>query len=433
MVAPRTPPRRISHTVRTEHPMPRTPSARSVSRPPARRPRLQITPLEDRTVPTVLDLTGGTTSGVLNGGFFELMGQQPAGSGVIDSFVRLDSHGNSTTEEGHNSSGRNSGSPKLNFDENSSPTFTHDLQLKDIPMVEHNNNWYREFLLDVNEPNNNGAVPVSLNKVKVFTNPVGSILASGSDISELGTLRWDMDGTDAGTDAVPATGGGANSGPDDDSSGSGNWVALNDLNHGSGQSDMRVLVPESAFSGAQGTDFVYLFSRFGDTAAMSGGFEEWYVGQAENVIPVSVLTSIDKDLPGGGEELNVTDVSLGSTVHDHAFVIDGSTANFVTTGSVTFSFWAHPVGFTGDPCSGDPTAIVTDSDGSDGWYAQPPAAMNLHAGVYAFSARYNGDGTFAAGTADCEPLTVEKANLTISTQIHDANHSPVGGSTDAPL
>src|SRR5262245_45467587 len=291
MVAPRTPPRRISHTVRTEHPMPRTPSVRSVSRPLARRPRLQITPLEDRTVPTVLDLTGGTTSGVLNGGFFELMGQQPAGSGVIDSFVRLDSHGNSTTEEGHNSSGRNQGSPKLNFDENSSPTFTHNLQLQDVPKVKVGNTWYREFLLDVNEPNNGSAVPVSLNKFKVFTSGTGSLLISGTNLSGLGTLRYDMD---TGTASAGAT-----SGADGDSaapSPGGNWVSLNDVNHGSGQADLRVLVPESAFGNAKATDFVYLFSRFGDTSAMTGGYEEWYVGPAKNETPVNVVTQIDQNI-----------------------------------------------------------------------------------------------------------------------------------------
>ncbi|HKA07060.1 MAG TPA: hypothetical protein VKD71_07360, partial [Gemmataceae bacterium] len=101
----------------------RTPSfPRKVPRARARRPMLQITPLEDRTVPAVLDLTGAITSGTLNGGVFELINQQPAGSGVIDSFVRLHDTGPSDTNtpEGHNTSGRNQGSPKLNFDENSS-------------------------------------------------------------------------------------------------------------------------------------------------------------------------------------------------------------------------------------------------------------------------------------------------------------------------
>jgi hypothetical protein len=387
---------------------------RCQTRQPADRFRPSLLPLEDRTVPAVLDLTGGVTSGTLNGGVFQLLNQQPAGSGVIDSFVRIDSHGNSTTEQGYNTSGRNQGSPKLNFDENSSPTFTHDLQFQDVPRVKIGNTWYREFRLDVNEPNNPSAIPVSLNKFKVFTSSTGSILASGPNLlPALGTLRWDMDGNTASA--------GSTSGPDGDSaapSPGGNWVALNDVNHGSGQADMRVLVPESAFGNAKATDFVYLFSRFGDTAAMTGGYEEWYVGPVKNETPVNVVTRIDQNIPGG-EIQNVSVVPLGSTVHDHAFVTDPTGAQ-VTTGSVTFSFWVHPVDFTGDPCSGDPTFTYTDTNGADGW--STPSSLQLHAGVYAYDARYNGDGSNAAGTANCEPLNVGRAALAMDTNIHDVNH-----------
>src|SRR5262249_54935259 len=140
----------------------------------------------------------------------------------------------------------------------------------------------------------NSAVPVSLNKFKVFTNSVGGILASGTNISALGTLRYDMD---TGTASAGAT-----SGPDQDSaspSPGGNWGNLDDLNHGSGQADMRVLVPESAFNGVSSSAFVYLFSRFGDTQAMTGGYEEWYVAPAANETPVDVVTRIDQNVPGG--------------------------------------------------------------------------------------------------------------------------------------
>src|SRR5262249_50695677 len=156
------------------------------------------------------------------------------------SFVRIDSPGNTTTEEGHNTSGRNKGSPKLNFDENSSPVFTRDLRLSEIPIVTYNGKKYREFRLDVNEPNNTSAGPVSLNKFKLFYSSAGGALATPPEISgELGTLIWDMDGNTASAST--------NSGADSDgsiASGSpnGNWVNLNDRNHGSGQADLRVLV-----------------------------------------------------------------------------------------------------------------------------------------------------------------------------------------------
>lgn len=397
-------------------------------------PRLEQ--LEDRTVPAVLNLAqpGNPTSGFLNGGFFELINQQPAGSGVLHSFVRLHDLGrdDSNTPQGHNTSGRNPGSPKLNFDENSSPVFTRDLQLKDVPLVNAKDELgrtkkYREFRLDVNEPNHNPAVPLSLNKVKIFTNTTGgpnanggSILASGIDISELGALRWDMDGniTASGTDTS-----GPYSGPDSDSaapSADGNWVCLNDRNHGSGQADLRLLVPESAFNAVSGDAYVYLFSRFGDTKEMTGGFEEWYVGPAAKEKPVNVTTRIDRILPGGGEVQGPTDgsvfnVPFGSTVHDHAFVTDVATGNPVLSGSVTFQF------FSGLDCQepiGDP---YTDVNGLDGW--QTPDNGPLLPGDYSYIATYNGDpGKYNGGTAECEPLHVERGqpgvNYDVATVLH---------------
>ena len=397
--------------------------------------------LEDRTVPAVLDLTGGTTSGYLNAGFFELINQQPAGSGVIDSFVRLHDlgPGDTNTPEGHNTSGRNQGSPKLNFDENSSPVFTHDLQLKDVPVVTGADGIkYREFRLDVNDPNNSSSPRVSLNKFKVFTNSSGGILASGVDISELGALRWVMDGNIAanGTSTSGPYSGPDSDGPQSGGSPDGNWVNLYDKNHGSGQADLRVLVPESAFNGVGPNAYVYLFSRFGDTQAMTGGYEEWYVAPTEKEVGVNVVTQIHQTSPInrlGPIDGSVFNVELGSIVHDHAYVevaddtpddpFDGTP---VTTGSVTFSFFASLDG------TGDPVWTYTDTDGSDGWQtpeAGTPWADMLHAGEYSFAARYNGGSsqgtTYAAGLSENEPLRVGEGVLNLDTQVHNASHQDI--------
>src|ERR1043166_4033058 len=64
------------------------------------------------------------TSGFINGGFYMRGDRRPAGSGVIHSFVRIQS--NNTTEEGYNTSGR-----PVSYDENTSMTFTHDIQFGD--------------------------------------------------------------------------------------------------------------------------------------------------------------------------------------------------------------------------------------------------------------------------------------------------------------
>ena len=49
----------------------------------------------------------------------------------------------------------------------------------------------------------------------------------------------------------------------------------------------------------------------------------------------------------------------------------------------------------------------------------------LQAGSYGFKATYSGDGNFNGSTGTCEPLTVNKAQLTAATTIHNASHSAI--------
>ena len=72
----------------------------SQSRPVTRRTRLLVEQLEDRWVPSsvlppTVDLTTAGSIGQINGAIFRQADQQPSGSGVIDSFVRLKAPGNS--------------------------------------------------------------------------------------------------------------------------------------------------------------------------------------------------------------------------------------------------------------------------------------------------------------------------------------------------
>src|SRR5215831_2324794 len=66
------------------------------------RQKLQLTPLEDRTVPTMLDLTVAGASGFINGGFFRDVNTAPAGSGNLHSFVRMSTSGGNGSEQGYN-------------------------------------------------------------------------------------------------------------------------------------------------------------------------------------------------------------------------------------------------------------------------------------------------------------------------------------------
>src|SRR5262249_9795452 len=118
-----------------------------------------------------LDLTdhagmAGTVQGLATD-FFTTTNIQATGSGVIDPFVRLNAGGGSAIERGYNTSAR-----PLQFDENSSATFTHDLSLSAIPVVTINGVAYREFLLDINQTGSNPLL--TLQELQIFkTNTVG--------------------------------------------------------------------------------------------------------------------------------------------------------------------------------------------------------------------------------------------------------------------
>jgi hypothetical protein len=194
----------------------------------------------------VVDLTGNNNSGTINNGIFSFTNQQPTGTGVIDPFLRVQ---NSPSEQGYNTSG---GTP---FDDKAGP-WTHNIQLSDLrnSIQTINGAQYFTLLLDVNEPGSRSLI--SLDSLSFYTSSIGS--QTTTNINQLGVLRWNLDGA-------------------------GNSYVLLDAarNHGSGSGDMYAYIPVSAFAGASDSDYVYMFTRFGDQMAAdgtsSGGFEEWAI------------------------------------------------------------------------------------------------------------------------------------------------------------
>ena len=212
-----------------------------------------------------LDCTTGcnTTLGGFDGGgaLFLSVDQQSTGTGVISSFVRIS--GNTEIVDGHNTSGR----PLLN-DENSSPTFTHDLQIANLPTQTFNGIIYYEFLLDINQEGNDPGL--SLDQLQICTSATG-----GQTVANTcpGSLVFNFD---AGTDRE---------------------VALNyNLNSGSGSGDLLVYIPQSLL-GTNGSTYVYLYSLFGSNTnsftktgyaggfGNNDGFEEWAVRIGNQEIP----------------------------------------------------------------------------------------------------------------------------------------------------
>jgi hypothetical protein len=177
---------------------------------------------------TPYDLTTAGSTVTINGAIFEAFNPtDPTGSGIFDPFVRISS--NLQVIKGYNTDFR-----PLQFEENSSPTFTRSRLLSAVPQVKVNGVWYREFQLDINQNKTSDDYLESLDTVQLFESPYndlcgypfdGSGVHAGCNNHKTATMVWDMDGT-------------------------GDTFVVLDYrnNEGSGKRDMRLMVPNSVFN-----------------------------------------------------------------------------------------------------------------------------------------------------------------------------------------
>jgi hypothetical protein len=212
-------------------------------------------------IASVCDLTtdGSSCGPIFNGAIFGEVSPQPTGTGNIDSFLRLQKNG---IEQGYNTSAR-----PFEYDQKEPINYTHDIQLKDVPVVTIDGVEYREFYLDINEADSAGKELISLDELRIYLKPGGALTdpdynPNNKKLSNL-TAVYDMDG-------------GLTGGQD-------NWIKLNySLNNGSGSGDMVAYIPNSLFTGS-GDQFLYLYSKFGVQTGMQAddgsdaGFEEWWL------------------------------------------------------------------------------------------------------------------------------------------------------------
>ncbi|MCO6046393.1 hypothetical protein NG895_21050, partial [Aeoliella sp. ICT_H6.2] len=213
--------------------------------------RLACESLEDRRLLATYDFTFTGVTEIVNDAVFtndEIV--SAAGSGNIHSFVRIQNTG---TEQGYNTDrGGDFGTAiPAQYDEGASATFNRALQLSSIPVAVIDGVAYREFLLDINQTNANPLL--SLNEVEVYTSSVPLSEHIFTDASgPTGTLIYDLDF-------------------DED-----NTIALNyELEAGSGRTDLFVYVPNNLFG--DDTEFVTLYSKFGEPQPTNDGYEEWAV------------------------------------------------------------------------------------------------------------------------------------------------------------
>jgi len=216
--------------------------------------------LEGRDVPSAsVDLTTLGSSGEINGALFQQSNAQPTGTGLINSFVRLQGSG---VERGYNTDAR-----PLQFNENSSPKFTRSLRLADVPVVIVNGVAYREFLLDINQKAS--APLLSLDELKIFLGDRGNLSGYDANSGKLANL-----------DAAYNLDAGGN-----------HSVLMNySLNNGSGSGDVSVLIPDRFFAASSSNPYIYLYSSFGQDAAANSGFEEWAVKPKSDVSALGSLS-----------------------------------------------------------------------------------------------------------------------------------------------
>lgn len=195
-----------------------------------------------------LELLNHGTSGMINDALFIQNDLSATGTGLINSFVRIQKTG---IEQGYNTDAR-----PVSYDENTSPQFTRSIVIADIPTMTIGGITYREFFLDINQQNNKSLL--SLDTIEIYLASGGSF---SGPVSGLGTPIYDLD------------------------DGGDNYILLDAaLESGSGSGDMWAYIPNDLFTGDPASTYVYLYSKFGENDEANAGFEEWSV--REPTVPV---------------------------------------------------------------------------------------------------------------------------------------------------
>ena len=197
---------------------------------------------------TVVDLTTSlSASGSINDALFFASDQQPAGTGFIDPFLRVQA---SPTEQGYNTDG---GFP---FDDKNPHNFQHSLLLSSLLQVDLNGTEYFKFMLDANQSGTSNHT-FTLTQLQIYTANSGSLLPTSLNADgtiALGTLAYNMNsGGTTNTVITTAT--------------------------GSGKYDAIVYIPVSLFNLSD--KYVYLYFA----GQGNGGFEEWTAATGVNPVP----------------------------------------------------------------------------------------------------------------------------------------------------
>jgi len=234
-------------------------------------------PIRPPGIPT-LDLTTEDSFGSIDDVVFETSLVQPASPPNFFTFEEVQHNG---FEQSYNTDGA------TQFDTKTA----HSVLLAQVPIVigDGSNGTvdgvaYREFLLNLNEPNAGTKPFLSLDSLQIWQEESGSLTdftpGAGFSGAHTNNLVYNLD---AGSDQ---------------------WVGLNDsLSRGNGQSDLAVLIPDSLFINDGTNRYVYLYSAFGAQPGWDagGGFESWGLAtpNGPNVATNAMSISKSASVPGG--------------------------------------------------------------------------------------------------------------------------------------
>jgi hypothetical protein len=230
-----------------------------------------------------VDVRPAGSSGTINGAVFTQTDQQPAGTGFIDPFLRVQEK---PTEQGYNTDG---GFP---FDDKHPHNYQHSILQSSLAVFVMNGISYYKFMLDSNQSGTSYSQhSLSVDQLQIYTsnNPSQTTQTFKPD----GTLAFD-----ATTHlAYNLNIGGLTS----------NSVLTTAT--GSGKADMYAYIPTSDFIATDKYVILYFFS--GSKFPSSGGFEEW--------VAFTNLTN-RQSVPEGTSTFVLSFFALGALVGFRLFV-----------------------------------------------------------------------------------------------------------------
>ena len=267
--------------------------------------------------PTV-DLTDSGNFGFINDAVFMTGLLEPDGPGFY-SFVNLQQDG---SQQGYNSD------HIAQFDEKPPGN---SVLLAEIPIfIGDGTNGtqegvaYREFLLDLNEPNDQSKPYLSLDSLQIWQQESGNLngFTPGAGFAGAHTnyLAYDLD---AGGD---------------------HWIGLTDgMAHGSGQGEYRILIRNDAFINDAAHRYITLYSQFGLQSGWvsEGGFESWGLSNdSGNAVSALALTK-NATVAGGtadtaGETITYTFRldNVGNTAQTGVMLTDPSVSDLMRVADI---------------------------------------------------------------------------------------------------